>query len=90
MATVEKKEIIQKMEQMKDGTELTLRLGQVFGGAFVLIQTNPSYPEKGEKKYLMRWGKTEAETRNLSPFIATDKAKKIAGWIADRAAQWIS
>jgi len=90
MATVEKKEIIQKMEQMKDGTELTLRLGQVFGGAFVLIQTNPSYPEKGEKKYLMRWGKTEAETRNLSPFIVTDTAKKIAGWIADRAAQWIS
>lgn len=90
MATVSKKEVIQRMEQMKDGAELSLRLGEVFGGGFVLIKLNASYPANGEKKYLMRWGKTEAETKTLSPFITSDKAKKIAGWIADRAAQWIS
>ena len=90
MATVDKKGLIQRMEQMKDGNELALRLSNVFGGGFVFISLNPSYPEKGEKKYLMRWGKTEAETKSLSPFIASDKAKKIAGWVADRAAQLIS
>jgi hypothetical protein len=90
MATADKKEIIQRMEQMKDGDELSLRLAKVFGAGFVLIKLNASYPGKGEKKYVMRWGKTEADTKTLSPFIASDKAKKIAGWIADRAAEWIS
>jgi len=89
MATVDKKEIIQKMEELKNGITLGLRLGEVFGAGFVFIELNPAYPQKGQKKYLMRWGKGETETRAQIPFMATDKAKNIAGWIADRAAQWL-
>ena len=85
-----KKEIIQRMEELKDGVALGLKLGEVFGGGFVFIELNPAYPDKGQKKYLMRWGKGEAETKVLPPFMVTDKAKSIAGWVSDRAAQWLS
>ena len=90
MATVEKKEIIQKMEGLKNGIALGLRLGEVFGGGFVFIELNPAFPQKGQKKYIMRWGKGETETKTQAPFMFTDKAKNIAGWVADRAAQWLS
>jgi hypothetical protein len=90
MATVDKKEIIQKMEELKTGVTLGLRLGEVFGAGFVFIELNPACPQKGQKKYLMRWGKSEAETKSQSPFMTTDKPKNIAGWVADRAAQWLS
>lgn len=89
METVSKKEIIQKMEALKNGSVLGLRLGEVFGGGFVFIELNPSYPQKGQKKYLMRWGKGEAETKTQSPFMVTDKPKNIAGWVSDRAALWL-
>jgi hypothetical protein len=89
MATVSKKEILEKMEELKNGSALGLRLGQVFGGGYVFIELNPAYPQKGQKKYLMRWGKEEAQTRAQAPFMVTDKAKSIAGWISDRAPQWI-
>lgn len=90
MATVSRKEIIQKMEELKDGASLGLRLGEVFGGGFVFIELNPAHPQKGQKKYFMRWGKGESETRAQTPFMATDKAKNIAGWVSDRAAQWLA
>ncbi len=90
MGTVEKKEIIQKMEDLNNGVTLGLKLGEVFGTGFVFIGRNPAYPQKGQKKYLMRWGKSEAETKSQSPFMTTDKPKNIAGWVADRAALWLS
>ncbi|RJR48559.1 MAG: hypothetical protein C4576_08015 [Desulfobacteraceae bacterium] len=89
METVSKKEIIQKMEALKNGSVLGLRLGEVFGAGFVFIELNPSYPQKGQKKYLMRWGKGEAETKAQHPFMTTDKPKHIAGWVSDRAALWL-
>jgi len=89
MENVTKKEIMQRMEELKNGAALGLKLGEVFGGGYVFIELNPAYPEKGHKKYLMRWGKGEAETKVLSPFLVTDKAKSIAGWVSDRAARWL-
>jgi hypothetical protein len=88
MAPISKTEIIQKMEELKNGVTLGLRLGEVFGAGLVLIELNPLFPQKGQKKYLMRWGKSEAEIKAQSPFMTTDKPKSIAGWIADRAPQW--
>jgi hypothetical protein len=89
MENVTKKEIILKMEELKNGVALGLKLGEVFGGGFVFIELNPAYPEKGQKKYLMRWGKGETETKVQPPFMVTDKAKNIAGWVSDRAARWL-
>ena len=89
MATVNKKELIEKMEGLKDGNKLALRLGTTFGAGVTLIEVNPAYGQKKEPKYLMRWGKSEEEVKSLSPFMKSDKAKNIAGWVADRAPEWL-
>jgi hypothetical protein len=88
MAPVSKKEIIQKMEELKDGAGLSLRLSQTFGAGAVIIELNPSPKESGQKKYLMWWGNDAAQAKAKAPFMSSDKAKSIASWVADRAAQW--
>jgi hypothetical protein len=88
MAIVSKDEIIQKMESLNDGACLNLRLNQAFGAGAVIIELNPFYKEKGQKKYLMWWGPDEVKAKAKSPFMSSDKAKSIAAWVADRAPQW--
>ena len=83
-----KDEIIRKMESLNDGACLSFRLSQAFGAGAVVIEINPSYKEKGQKKYLMWWGQDEVKAKAKSPFMASDKAKSIASWVADRAPQW--
>ena len=89
MATVTKNEIIHKMEELKDGMRLSLRLSPTFGAGAVIIELNPSYVEKGQKRYLMWWGNGEVQAKAKSPFMSSDKGKSIASWVADRAAQWV-
>jgi hypothetical protein len=89
MATVSKKEIIQRMEALKEGALLSLRLGETYGGGAVIIELNPS-KEKGQKKYLMWWGDNETKARSKDPFMSSDKAKTIADWPATRMAEWIA
>jgi hypothetical protein len=89
MSDVSKKEIIQKMEELKDGSRLSLRLSPTFGAGAVIIELNPSHAEKGQKKYLMWWGNDEVQARAKDPFMSSDKAKTIASWTADRSAQWV-
>jgi hypothetical protein len=89
MATVSKKEIIQKMEELKDGARLSLRLSPTFGAGAVIIELNPSHVEKGQKRYLMWWGDDEVKAKGKNPFMSSDKAKSIASWVADRSAQLV-
>ena len=86
---VNKKEILEKVEQLKDGNRLLLRLGPTFGSGVAIVEANPAYPQKGQKKYLMRWAQDEATAKGVTPLISTDKAKQIAGWLADRGPEWI-
>jgi len=85
-----KKEIITKMEAMQNGNALIFRLGAVFGAGMAVVELNQAYPQKGQKKFLMRWGKEMEDTKKQVPLLSTDKAKSIAGWISDRAAEWVS
>ncbi len=89
MATVSKKEIIQKMEEMKDGARLNLKLSPTFGSGTVIIELNPVQNDNGQKRFLMWWGEDEAKAKAKSAFMSSDKAKSIAAWVADRAPQWI-
>ena len=89
MATASKKEIIQKMEALKEGARLSLRFGETYGGGVVIIELNPS-KEKGQKKYLMWLGDNETKARTKDPFMSSDKAKTIAAWPAERMAEWIA
>ncbi len=89
MAPVSKAEVIQKMEELNDGVRLNLRLSPTFGAGAVIIELNPSHKEKGQKRYLMWWGNDAVQAKAKAPFMSSDKAKSIASWIADRAAQWV-
>lgn len=88
MGKASTKEIVKKMEGLKDGNRLSLRLSPTYGGGAVIIELNPSN-ENGQKKYLMWWGDNETKARAKDPFLASDKAKKIASWPGDRDAEWI-
>lgn len=88
MEFVSKDEIIQKMESLNNGARLNLRLARAFGAGAVIIELNPSYKEKGQKKYLMWWGQDEVKAKSKNPLLSSDKAKSIAAWVADRAPQW--
>jgi len=88
MAMVSKKEIIQKMEELKEGTQLSLHLSPTFGAGAVIIELNPSHSENGQKRYRMWWGDDKVKARAKDPFMSSDKAKQIAAWVADRDPQW--
>lgn len=87
MGQIKKKEIIAKMEQLERGERLRFVLSPTFGGRIVVVEHNPRYPEKGQKKYLMHWGKDEEQAMRDKPLLTADKAKKVAEWVADRSPQ---
>ena len=89
MAEVSKKGIIEMMERLQDGESLVFQLPQTFGGDKALLELNPRYPEKGEKKYVLLVGKTEEKARDGKPYWTSDKAKKLAAWVADRVPTFI-
>jgi len=90
MSQISKKEITERMEALKPGESLRFRLTQTFGERFVILQLNPLYPQKGQKKFVLLNGKDEANARSQAPFYASDKAKKLAEWVADRAERWVT
>ena len=89
MGQIKKKEIGARMEQLNRGGRLRFILSPTFGGRIVVVEHNPRYPEKGQKKYFMHWGKDEEQAMREKPLITTDKAKKVAEWVADRSPQWL-
>jgi hypothetical protein len=79
------KEIGVQIEQLKDSQSLRFKLHETFGAGIAIIELNSKYPAKKEKKYWLKWGKSEEIVRGLAePFWATDKSKDLAKWVADR------
>jgi hypothetical protein len=70
-------EIIERMEQLKDGETLKFNIPEIFGGGIAIIGLNP---KQGGKKYLLQIG----NEGNESPYWDTNKAKDLAKWVADR------
>lgn len=86
---VSKKVIIDELENLKPGECLKFKLSPTFGGRTVILEINPAYPQKGEKKFFLRWADSEAQAKAAAPFIISDKAKKLAEWVADRSPEWL-
>ncbi|MEW6670851.1 MAG: hypothetical protein AB1427_04060 [Thermodesulfobacteriota bacterium] len=89
MKPVSRNEIIERMEKLQPGERLTFQLTPTFSSQFVILELNPAFPGKGEKKYLLRVGKTEERARTDKPYNSSDKAKKLAEWVAERWPQWV-
>ena len=82
-------EIMKRLENIQPGQKLKLRTSPTFGEFTVILELNPAWPKKGEKKYLLWVGKTEDAARKGQPFFQSDKAKKVASWPAERWCQWL-
>jgi hypothetical protein len=78
---LERQEIIQQMEQLKEETLIRFALPEIFGGGVAAVGLNPG---KGGKKYLLKLANSAAEAELASPYWESDKAKDIAKWVADR------
>ena len=89
MKPVSKDEIIERMEKLQPGERLTFKLTPTFSSQIVILELNPAFPSKGEKKYFLRVGKTEERAGADKPYNSSDKAKKLAVWVAERWPQWI-
>jgi len=85
-----KKDVQTKVEGLKPGEGLKFAIHATFGGGTSLVTLNSKFPEKGEKKYEMRWVKDGKPVESAPPYMKTDKAKDIAGWLADRWADMAS
>jgi hypothetical protein len=79
-----REDIVEQMEGFKEGQVLKFTIPEIFGGGIALIMLNPSFPGHGEKKYLLRLGNGEQPAEDTKPYWATDKAKDLAKWVADR------
>lgn len=86
---VDKKEIIQKVEQFNKGDQLKFKLHETFGGGFAIIEVNPKFPDKGEKKYLLRWDDNLVMTGSPKLSFTSDKGKAVAAWVTDRLGELI-
>ena len=84
MNPVSRDEILKRLESIQPGEKLKLRTSPTFGEMAVILQLNPAWPKKGEKKYQLWVGKTEAAACKDKPFNQSDKAKKLVGWVAER------
>jgi hypothetical protein len=84
------KEIIPMVEKLDKGQSVKFRLSPTFGGRIALIEVNPLFPEKRQKKYVLRLGENEEAAKKADPFWASDKAKKLAGWVGERSAELVT
>ena len=87
---LKKKEIMEMMERLQNGKPLVFSLPPTFGGGIALIELNPEYDGKKQKKYRIRLGKDEALARVAKPFWETDKSKQLAAWVVDRLGELVS
>ena len=79
-----REDIVGQMEAFKEGQVLKFVIPEIFGGGTALIALNPSFPGQGQKKYLLKLGNGEQQAQDAKPYWATDKAKDLAKWVADR------
>ena len=79
-----RQEIMQQMEQFKEGQALRFNIPEIFGGGIAIITLNPNYPGQDEKRYLLKLGKDGEQAEEAAPYWPTDKPKDLAKWVADR------
>jgi len=79
----EEQEIINQIEQLSPRESLSYQLKELFGGELAIVELNPKYPDKGQRKYRMSLeqlvdGKPSGKRQYL---LGNDKPEKIADWL---------
>ena len=85
MEFLSKKDVIQMMERLTGEQKLVFKLPETYGGGAAVLELNPLYPQKKQKKFILRTGKDAEVAKKAKPFWSSDKAKDLAAWVADRA-----
>lgn len=75
-----RKEIMELMEQLKEGETLAFLLPETFGGGFAGVQLNP---DPG-KKWILKVSKELSTLGAARIYWSHNKAKAIAKWVNDR------
>ncbi len=78
-----RKEILQLMEELKEGQCLTFSLPETFGGGFARIQRNAGDIPKA-KKWVLKVSKQMEALDGSRPYWSHEKPKPIAKWVNDR------
>jgi len=78
-------EIIQRMEQFKEGEILKFSMPEIFGGGVAIIAVNPDHPKKqGSKRYLLKVADDEKMAEEAAPYWSSNKPRDLAKWVTDR------
>ena len=79
------KELIKQVEELSSPDQkIEYVLHKDYGGDTAVIQLNPKFGEKKQKKYLLGWKRPGADNSKLTHLMASDKAKDVANWVSDR------
>jgi len=89
MPFLSKKDVIEMLEQLAGEQKLVFKLHDTFGGGAAVLELNPLYPQKKQKKFHLRVGKDVEQAKKANPLWSSDKAKDLAGWVSDRAIEVI-
>ena len=85
MLKFSKNDISAMIESLRNGERLVFQLHETFGGGVSLVELNPLYPGKKQKRYIIRLGKDVDLAQKATPFWSSDKIKDVSVWVSDRA-----
>jgi len=86
------KRIISEVEQLAPGQNLIYKVPEhccIMSAVFLMVELNPSYPEKGKKKYMLSTDTMVDGKPSGQKIRAFDSNKPIefANWVLDRSGE---
>lgn len=78
--------IANQIERLGLGQSLSYKLSENCGGGLAVIELNPRYPEKRQRKYILSTDKiVDGEPAGKKYLLfGHDNPKVLAGWVVDR------
>ena len=77
--------LVSRLEQLSLGQSLVYRLAKVYGGDLVIVDLNPRYPNKGQRKYRMSTERlVDGKPCGQTILWYFEKPKNLAKWILER------
>ncbi len=81
-----KNEIVTEMERLGKDSALVFKIPVTFGGGFAVVELNPG----DGKRYRLRLSRQGEPPESAVEYWASDRAKDVAKWVADRLGDHIA